>query len=211
MNQHDPYAEYHAAERIGFGVRPGVVVVDFQTAFTRPEFPLGRSPLIHAAVERSRELLVAARRAGAPVASVYTAYSSARDAPRWKLPVVRETFHHGQPGTELDSRIHDPGHDAVFCKSGPSAFFQTAVAPFLIKEGVDTVFVVGCTTSGCVRATVIDAFSYGFRVMVPEPCVGDMDSGPHRDNLRDIGRRYCDILSLDEALGQFAAAAPARG
>lgn len=194
---------YGADRRVGFGEKPGIVVVDFQTAFTDPKFPLGKSEHIHAAVEKTAILLDAARKAGAPVANVYTAYSSARDAPYWKIPTVVEEFHHGKPGTELDPRIHDAGYDAIFCKTGPSVFFQTSVVQYLIKERVDTVFVTGCTTSGCVRASVIDAFSYGFRVMVPEPCVGDMDMGPHRDNLRDVGRRYCDILGMEETLDYF--------
>lgn len=193
-------AGYRAGDRIGFGEKPGVVVVDFQTAFTDPQFPLGGSAMIAEAVENTATLLKAARAARAPVANVYTAYSSARDAPLWKIPTVVNDFHHGKPGTELDPRIYDPAYDAVFCKTGPSVFFQTAIVQYFVKERVDTVFVVGCTTSGCVRASVIDAFSYGYRVMVPEPCVGDMDEGPHNDNLRDVGRRYCDILDLDESL-----------
>ena len=71
---------------------------------------------------------------------------------------------------------------------------------FFVKEGVDTVIVTGCNTSGCVRASINDAFSYGFRVIVPEPCCGDVEEGPHRDNLRDVGRRYADVVSLDEVL-----------
>ena len=109
-------------------------------------------------------------------------------------------FHHGSPGTELEPRTYEAGYDAVFCKTGPSVFFQTSVVQYFVKERVDTVLVSGCTTSGCVRASVIDAFSYGYRVMVPEPCVGDMDEGPHRDNLRDVGRRYADVIGMDEAL-----------
>lgn len=203
MNDAYQEAGYQAAAKIGFGERPGVVVVDLQTAFTDPQFPLGRSQMIHAATENSARLLKAARAAGAPVANVYTAYSSARDAPYWKIPTVVNDFHHGKPGTDLDPRVYDPDYDAIFCKTGPSVFFQTAVVQFLIKERVDTVFVVGCTTSGCVRASVIDAFSYGYRVMVPEPCVGDMDEGPHNDNLRDVGRRYCDVIGIDESLAYF--------
>lgn len=194
---------YRAADRIGFGERPGVVVVDFQTAFTDAKFPLGGRPMVDAAADNSAMLLKAARAARAPVANVYTAFTSARDAPRWKLPVVVNEFHHGKPGTEFDKRTYDPDYDAVFCKVGPSVFFQTAVVQYFIKESVDTVFVVGCTTSGCVRASVIDAFSYGYRVMVPEACVGDMDEGPHNDNLRDVGRRYCDIVDLQESLDYF--------
>ena len=156
--------------------------------------------MIHGAVDATARLLKAARAAGAPVANVYTAYSSARDAPYWKIPVVVNEFHHGSPGPELEPRTYEAGYDAVFCKTGPSVFFQTSVVQYFVKERVDTVLVAGCTTSGCVRASVIDAFSYGYRVMVPEPCVGDMDEGPHRDNLRDVGRRYADVIGMDEAL-----------
>ena len=193
-------AGYGAGRRIGFGVKPGVVVVDLQTGFTDPKYSFGRHQMVHSAVANSAVLLKAARAVGAPVANVYTAYSSERDTPYWKLDMAAADFYHGRPVTELDPRIYDAGYDAKFCKAAPSAFFQTAVVPFLIKERVDTVFVVGCMTSGCIRASVIDAFSHGFRVMVPEPCCGDVEEGPHKDNLRDVGRRYADILTLEESL-----------
>jgi maleamate amidohydrolase len=62
------------------------------------------------------------------------------------------------------------------------------------------VIVCGCTTSGCVRASIVDSFSYGYRTIVPEDCVGDMEEGPHWDNLRDVGRRYADVMKLDAVL-----------
>ena len=74
---------------------------------------------------------------------------------------------------------------------------------FLNKSRVDTVFVTGVSTSGCVRATIIDSFSHGYRTMVPEECCGDMAEGPHRDNLRDVGRRYADVITLQESLEYF--------
>lgn len=196
-------AGYGAGRRVGFGQKAGVVVVDLQTGFTDPQFPLGRHQMVHSAVANTAALLKEARAVGAPVANIYTAYSSERDAPYWKIDTVVKDFHHGKPGTEIDPRVYDKDYDAIFCKTGPSVFFQTAVVQYLIKERVDTVFVVGCMTSGCIRASVIDAFSYGFRVMVPEPCCGDVDEGPHKDNLRDVGRRYADILTLEESLRYF--------
>ncbi len=84
-----------------------------------------------------------------------------------------------------------------FTKSAPSIFFLTPLVNILTKNRVDTVIVCGCTTSGCVRASIIDSFSYGYRTIVPEECVGDMEEGPHRDNLRDVGRRYADVMKLD--------------
>lgn len=90
-----------------------------------------------------------------------------------------------------------------FTKSAPSMFFGTPLTTFLNKARVDTVFVTGVATSGCVRATIIDSFSHGYRTMVPEECCGDMEEGPHRDNLRDVGRRYADVITLQESLEYF--------
>jgi maleamate amidohydrolase len=185
---------------IGFGKRPGIVVVDFQKAFTQSGFPLGGRPMVVRAVNNTARLLAAARRAQLPVSCCYTAYSSARDALLWKIPTVVNEFHHGHPGTQLDERIYDPTYDMVVAKTAPSIFFNTPVASYFVKESVDTVIVSGCNTSGCVRASITDAFSYGFRVIVPEPCCGDVDEGPHHDNLRDVQRRYADVIDLDEAL-----------
>jgi maleamate amidohydrolase len=197
----DTYKEIgFEAHRIGFGERPGIAVVDFQRGFTDAEFPLGGRPMVMDAVDNTARLLAAARANNVPVATCYTAYTSARDAPYWKIPPVLEQFHHGHPCTELEPKIYDADYDVVICKSAPSIFFQTAITQFFIKERVDTVIVAGCNTSGCIRASVIDAFSNGFRVIVPEQCVGDVEEGPHRANLTDVHRRYADVVELDEVL-----------
>jgi maleamate amidohydrolase len=188
------------ANPVGYGEKPGIAVVDFQKGFTEARFPLGGRPLVERALTNTMRLLAAARKIHAPVASCYTAYSGVRDAPRWKIPTVVNDFHHGSECTELDERIYDPEYDTLICKSGPSIFFNTSAVQLFVKERVDTIIVAGCNTSGCIRASVIDAFSFGFRVIVPEPCVGDADEGPHRDNLRDVGRRYADIVTLDSVL-----------
>ena len=92
----DPYKDIgFDSNRIGFGKRAGVVVVDFQKGFTETRFPLGGRPMVERAVNNTAQLLAAARKAGLPVASCYTAYSSARDAPLWKIPTVVNEFHHG--------------------------------------------------------------------------------------------------------------------
>ena len=189
---------------VGFGQRPGIAVVDFQLAFTDARFPLGGAELTERAVENTATLLQSARSAGLPVASCYTAYHGPGDAPHWKVPPVIETLRHGAEAVRLDPRIHDPSYDVVMSKGAPSIFFQTAAMPFFVRQNVDTIIVVGCTTSGCVRASVIDAFSYGFRVTVPEDCVGDVEEGPHVANLRDMGRRYADVLALQACLDYIA-------
>lgn len=190
---------YEATE-IGFGERPGILVVDFQVGFTDPRFPLGGRPLVRRAVGNAARVLAAARRANLPVANCYTAYGSERDMLHWKIGPVRESFYEGDPCTEMEPRTADPDYDYILRKSAPSIFFQTPVASFLTRNRVDTTIVMGCMTSGCIRASVVDSFSNGYRTMVPEDCVGDAEEGPHRDNLRDVGRRYADIVSAERVL-----------
>ena len=199
----DYVARSYGSRDIGFGERPGVVVVDFQKAFTDPKFPLGGAPLVMRAVENTGRLLEIARQCGFPVAVCNTAYRSVREMPHWKVGAVRTDFIHGHPSTEIDPCIYEPDYDMAVCKSGPSIFFQTPVVPFFVKERVDTVIVTGCITSGCIRASAIDAFQWGFRPIVPEDCVGDHEEGPHRDNLRDLGRRYADISTADAVIERF--------
>ena len=203
----DQFAEAgYGVREIGFGERPAVVVVDFQRAFTDPEFPAGRSSHIHAAVTRTAELLDHARRAKVPVAACNVAWNGADDAGYWKVDSIYDgTFWTGHPATELDPRIHNPEYDVTFTKSAPSIFFQTPLMLYLTKQRVDTVIVTGCTTSGCVRASINDSFSYGFRTIVPEQCCGDQEPGPHRDNLRDVGRRYADVHDTDDVIAYLDA------
>ncbi len=197
----DAYGDIgYGAMEIGFGERPGIIVVDLQTGFTDPRFPLGNRPLVHRAVDNTARVLALARRANLPVANCYTAYHSERDMLHWKIKPVRESFYAGDPCTAMEPKTSDPDYDYILCKSAPSIFFQTPVAAFLTKHRVDTTIVMGCMTSGCIRASVIDSFSNGYRTMVPEDCVGDAEEGPHRDNLRDVGRRYADIVSSEQVI-----------
>lgn len=148
------------------------------------------------ALQSAARLLEVARRHGGPVAVCNTAYLNEREMPYWKITAVRETFLHSHPGTKLASLIYDAAYDLQVTKKGPSIFFETGVADYLTKERVDTVIVTGCNTSGCIRGTALDRFSLRHRTLVPEACVGDIEEQPHRDNLRDIGRRYVDVVDL---------------
>lgn len=185
---------------IGFGARPAIIVVDLQAGFTQPEFRMGRSAHVHRAVVNTAVLLDEARRRNIPVATCATAWGSARDMAFWKIETLYSGWFYGDPATVMDERIHDAAYDFHFTKSAPSMFFGTPLQTFLTKAGVDTVLVTGCVTSGCVRATIVDSFSHGYRTMVPEDCCGDMEEGPHRDNLRDVGRRYADVITLQAAM-----------
>ena len=191
----------YGGRTIGFGERPAVVVVDFPLSFTDPTYAAGRSPHVHAAVERTRELLGHARARGVPVACCNVAWNGPGDMSYWKVDSLYDgTYWKGHPAVELDPRIHEPGYDVTFTKPAPSIFFQTPLELFLTKQQVDTVIITGCTTSGCVRASINDCFSYGYRTIVPEQCCGDQEEQPHKDNLRDVGRRYADVLDVGDVI-----------
>jgi maleamate amidohydrolase len=181
---------------IGFGGAIAILVVDFQVGLTRPEFAMGQSPHIHAAVENTATLLADARARHIPVAACSLAWSSEQAMPYWKIAGAYDSIGVGHPATALDPRIHDPDYDFAFTKPSPSIFFGTPLMPFLIRQRVDTVVVTGCMTSGCVRASVVDSFSHGFRTIVAEECVGDLEIEPHIANLTDIRRRYADVVPL---------------
>jgi len=190
----------YGAVPIGMKGKVGIVVIDYQLAFTDAQYPLGGAPLVMRGLENTANLLKIARTHNIPIASCYTAYQSERPMPHWKITAVREQFRSEHPGSALDPRIYDRHYDVVVCKTGPSIFFQTIVVPYFIKEGVETVVITGCNTSGCIRASTIDSFQWGFRTIIPEDCVGDIEQGPHNDNLRDVGRRYADVLTSAEVI-----------
>lgn len=197
----DIYAERgYGSRSVGFGSKIGVVVVDFQRGFTAADFPMGGAPMVEDAVRNTVPLIEAAKRAGLPVIACVNGYDSPRAAPHWKVGPVFDLLR-GSPSVELDPRIAAAGPDVTLMKSAPSIFFGTSAAAILNKERVDTVIVTGCVTSGCVRASVIDAFSLGFRVMVPHDCVGDHDEAAHTQNLKDVERRYADVIDAATAIG----------
>lgn len=199
-----PYSGYGAGA-IGPGSRPAVVVVDFQEAFTTADMGMGGGRMIDLAVERTAVLLQAARARGVPVLQTRVAFrEDGADLGLWaaKMPALRELVA-GSSFAELDGRLLDDG-DIVLVKRWPSAFHGTPLGSLLSVRGVDTVIVCGCTTSGCIRATVVDAFSEGYRVLVPTDAVADHDQEPHDANLRDCARRYCDLTTVDDAIGYLA-------
>lgn len=183
------------------GERPAVLVVDLQYAFTDPEFPLGGSPLIDRAVEGAARVLDAARAADVPVFQTVVAWrDDGSDIGLWpvKLPILREVTHDSR-WARVDERLWDDS-DTLLVKKWPSFFHGTPLHSLLTAEQRDTVIVTGCTTSGCVRATTVDAFSNGFRTLVPEDCVGDQGRDAHESNLRDVHRRYAEVTTADETI-----------
>jgi maleamate amidohydrolase len=182
------------------GTRPGIAVVDMTYAFVDDRFATGWGATGRPCVAAIRRLLDVARPLGVPVfySTGKLAHSPAERG-RWKGtstslgPQLPEAH-------EIVPEIAPREGESVVSKRYPSAFFGTELASLLTYHQVDTLIVTGMVTSGCVRATVIDAFSYNYLVVVPEECVADRAVLPHKLNLFDIHMKYGDVLPLDAVL-----------
>lgn len=181
--------------RLGFGLRCAVVVIDFIKAYTTPGAPF-YAPGVVSAVQASVGLLATARRAGVPIIYTKVVYHpSGADGGLFvqKVPALR-TLVEDAPLGVIDPKITPEAGDLVIAKNYPSGFFGTTLASTLHTQGIDTIILIGCSTSGCVRATAVDAIQHGFRVVVPRECVGDRHDGPHEASLFDIQAKYGDVL-----------------
>ena len=187
--------------RAGLGSRPAVLVVDMSLGFTDPDSPLACDlEEVVVAIER---LLRVGRAAGLPVVYTTVAYDEggkqAAAAFIDKVPALL-TLEAGTGWVEIDPRIAPQADEPVLTKLFASAFFGTTLASLLVAAGCDSVIVTGASTSGCVRATVVDALQHGYRPLVPREAVGDRNPEAHEANLYDIDAKYGDVVSLDEAV-----------
>ena len=117
----------------------------------------------------------------------------------------------GSHEVQVDARLGMQPGDTLITKQFASCFFGTALSSLLAAEGCDTVLVTGATTSGCVRASAVDAVQHGYRPIVPRECVGDRAQAPHEANLFDIQQKYGDVVGVDEALARRVASALGAG
>jgi nicotinamidase-related amidase len=187
--------------KAGFGQRPAIVVVDMQRGFTSDKNPLGGN--MDTAVAALQHLLPAARDRGVPVIYSRVAYrEDGKDCGVFgeKVPTLPKWFREENEWVPVDDRIAPGPNDFVITKKMPSVFFGTDLQHLLTYLQVDTLIVTGCTTSGCVRATVIDSMSHGYRTIIPEECVADRAQGPHKANLFDMGTKYADVVRLEAVL-----------
>jgi len=188
-------------ERGGFGRRPALIVVDMTLGFTDPESPLGSD--LDGPVEAIQKLLEAARQAEIPVVYTTVAYreSDKLTAAAFidKVPVLL-TLEAGSRWAKIDPRIAPRTEEPILNKLFASGFFGTGLSSLLTAAGVDTLIVTGASTSGCVRATVVDALQYGFRPVVPREAVGDRNPDAHKANLYDVDSKYGDVVSVEEIL-----------
>jgi maleamate amidohydrolase len=200
MNTRDSeiYRQQNFGNRIGFGRKCALLIVDFTVGFNDPALFGGGN--IDAAIRRTAALLAHFRERRLPIAYTRVVYADdgsdagifCMKAPNLRL--LTETHPAGQIVPELAPRAGE----LVVRKTQASAFFGTGLAAWLVQRGIDTLVVTGCTTSGCVRASVVDAISYNFRPIVARDCVGDRSLPAHEANLFDMGQKYADVLDLEE-------------
>ena len=207
----ETYARAGFGGSVPRGNRPAIIVVDLTKGFTDPAYPTGAD--LTDVVAATGRLIEAGRAAEVPVVFTTISYSAAEidgGGVAWlrKAPGMR-VLRDGTPAAEVDARLPRTDADHVINKKGASAFFGTGLAALLTGSRVDTVLICGATTSGCVRASAVDAVQSGFDVLVPTDCVGDRAEGPHHANLFDIQAKYGDVISLDDALGYLASLTPA--
>jgi maleamate amidohydrolase len=182
--------------RVGAGSRPAMLIVDFVRGFTDPRSPLACE--LQAELRAASKLIHVARLSGVPV--LYSVPLAEGGLWARKIPANDELV----PGAEwvaVDERVAPAVGEAVVAKHYASCFFATDLTTRLLSREIDTLVIAGCTTSGCVRATAVDACSLGLHTIVVEEAVGDRDPLLHLTSLFDIDVKYGDVVTIEQALG----------
>jgi nicotinamidase-related amidase len=197
--------------RFGFGTMPAIVNVDLQKAYTRPaEFGTAYETDPRQ-MEHVARLAALARAKRLPVIWTFVAYRASGDESgvwgrRGDGPDALRNIRPGSGRAALDERLGvDPERDVVINKAMASAFHETRLGSLLTLHRIDTIIVTGGSTSGCVRATVVDGVSRGFHVIVPEDCVADRHESPHFASLYDMHLKYADVLPVTEVMAHLEA------
>lgn len=200
------YARAGFGGALGFGKRPALVIVDFAMAYLVKESPLYAG--VEAELESNIRLVAGARAAGVPVVWTrveYQAGAGGRDGGYFYRKVkALACFDAGNPLGDFHPRLSPMAGDLVITKQYPSAFFGTHLAPTLHAMGIDTCIVTGLSTSGCVRATTLDALCHGFIPAVCRDASGDRDAKVQEANLFDLQAKYADVVSEEAILAYFA-------
>lgn len=197
------YRRQNIGQRSGFGASPALLIVDFVNGFNDPAMFGGGN--IAPAIAQTAKLLAAARRAKIPVVFTRVVYADdGSDASVFslKLPgllALTETA----PASQVVDALAPQAGEYIVRKVQPSAFFGTGLVGWLAQKRVDTVLVAGCTTSGCVRASVINSMSHNFRTVVVSDCVGDRALAPHAANLFDMEQKYADLMTCEEVTAKL--------
>jgi maleamate amidohydrolase len=203
MNTEEIYQRQGFGHTTGIGQRCCLLMVDFVNSFVDPQ-QLG-GPAIQDAVVATVPLLQAFRSWGLPVVHtrvVFESDGSDRNLFATRVKALQALTEHAA-GSQIVPELAPLPSEWVVRKQGASAFFNTALADWLHFHQVDTLVVTGCTTSGCVRATVVDAVQHNFRSVVVSDGVGDRALAPHEANLFDLRQKYADIMTRDELMSHL--------
>lgn len=200
----DSLVEKGFARRVGFGRRPAVLVIDFINGFTDPASPLGSD--VTGAIEQTNRLIEAGRASAIPVFFSTIRYDDERcaDAGLWLSKIVGlSVLATTGPGCDVDLRLSRQASDPIIAKKFASCFFGTDLVTRILHDGIDTLVLAGCSTSGCVRATAVDACQYGIRAIVAREAVADRLDAAHEQSLADIDLKYGDVCSVEDILAKF--------
>lgn len=196
----------------GIGKKPALLIIDMQyrTTGTKPmpfdeaikEYVTSCGDVAWDAMSNVELLLALFREKGWPILYPYVAQKTASDGGRLaeKIPAIMDI---PQKGYDFPKQIQPQDGDILVAKKHPSAFFGTALTSYLIDLGVDTLVITGCSTSGCVRSSVVDAFSLNFKVLVPYDAVYDRSFVSHAVNLFDMSEKYADVDSTEVLLNKL--------
>ena len=200
MSEREIYQKQGFGNSSGIGQRPALLIIDFVNGFANPDQFGGGN--IGEAIDNTRGLLVEARALDLPIAYTRVVYADdGSDAGVFtlKAPALTQLTEKAF-GSQIVDQLQPVGGEYIVRKTQPSAFFGTNLTAWFVSRGVDTVIVTGCTTSGCVRASVIDSMSYNFRTVVASDCVGDRALAPHEANLFDMEQKYADLMTSSEII-----------
>lgn len=200
--------------KFGFGSKAALINIDFQNAYTNVNEFKTAYETNPKQIEYVNALSSAFRTRDWPVIFTYVAYmESGEDAGVWgtrtNTPDSLQNIKHGSRRAEFDARLNvDRSRDVIYCKRMPSVFFETPLQSLLVWHKVDTLIITGGSTSGCVRATVVDSLSHGYRTIVPEECVADKHESYHFANLTDMMLKYADVMDVADVLAWLEKSKP---
>ena len=207
---------------VGLGTRPALLIIDAQYRTTgelpvpieeaMKEYPTAVGKAAWDAVSRIEQLVDIFREKNWSVMYAQGERTGVQEGARYtdKIPSLGAEYNlPGSRGAQIVEPLKPNENDVIIYKRFPSIFFGTNLVTQLVNAGADTLIVVGCTTSGCVRGTVVDGMSYGFRCVVPEDCVWDRGEASHAINLFDISQKYADVMPLTD-LSQILADIPSK-
>ncbi len=188
-----------------FGAKPALLIVDFVVAYLDPASPLYAG--VEDALASNERLLAAARQAGIPVLFTNVEYApGGGDGGVFyrKVPALK-AFDRGSPMGAFPPSLQPQDGELVITKQYASSFFGTTLASTLTALGIDTLLITGLSTSGCVRATALDACQHGFLPFVVREACGDRHPGPHEANLFDLQAKYAEVISESQAIAHISA------